>query len=187
MSLHRIFQDNSPLFCLAKESPLSPIPNFYEMRIVFGMCIVHELKPCRSVFSWVTCMSIMHNAGIYIKQTIWHPPSKVSLSKFISTHTFHTTHIIVLQLCVFTGITHLWLNYSQVSRSLLKSVVKFEQFAMHFIVHYTLLFHNQRGYYNSPILQALELPPGRAELQLIDHAEPGLLLIVSEIWPNVEK
>ena len=52
---------------------------------------------------------------------------------------------------------------------------------MHFIVHYTLLFHNQRGYYNSPILQALELPPGRAELQLIDHAEPGLLLIVSEI------
>ena len=28
---------------------------------------------------------------------------------------------------------------------------------MHYIVHYTLLFHNQGGYYNSLILQALDL------------------------------
>ena len=30
---------------------------------------------------------------------------------------------------------------------------------MHYIVHSTVLFHNQGGYHNSPILQALELSP----------------------------
>ena len=34
---------------------------------------------------------------------------------------------------------------------------------MHDIVHYTVLFYNQAGYYNSLILQALELPPGQAK------------------------
>ena len=32
---------------------------------------------------------------------------------------------------------------------------------------YTMLIHNQRGYYNSLILQALELLPGRAERELL--------------------
>ena len=30
---------------------------------------------------------------------------------------------------------------------------------MHNIEHFTVLFHNQGGYYNSVILRALELPP----------------------------
>ena len=37
---------------------------------------------------------------------------------------------------------------------------------MHYIVHYTVLFHNKWGYYNSLIMQALELLPGRAECAL---------------------
>ena len=35
------------------------------------------------------------------------------------------------------------------------------RFGYAYFVHYTVLFHNQRGYYNSRILQALELLPGR--------------------------
>ena len=30
---------------------------------------------------------------------------------------------------------------------------------MHYIVHFIVVFHNKGGYYNSIILQALELPP----------------------------
>ena len=37
---------------------------------------------------------------------------------------------------------------------------KIKAFGYAYLVHYTVLFHNQGGYYNSPILQALELPPG---------------------------
>ena len=42
---------------------------------------------------------------------------------------------------------------------LLKEAVKFGHLAMRYIVHYTVQSHNQGGYYNSHILQALELPP----------------------------
>ena len=36
-------------------------------------------------------------------------------------------------------------------------------FGYAYLVHYTMLFHNWGGYYNSLILQALELLPGQAE------------------------
>ena len=39
---------------------------------------------------------------------------------------------------------------------------KIQAFGYAYLVHYTMLFHNQGGYYNSLILQALELLPGRA-------------------------
>ena len=35
---------------------------------------------------------------------------------------------------------------------------KIKAFGYAYLVHYTVLFHNQGGYYNSLILQALELP-----------------------------
>ena len=46
------------------------------------------------------------------------------------------------------------------SHALLKQVVKLEHLAIHYYLHYTvlLLFHNRGGYYNSLILQPLELP-----------------------------
>ena len=34
------------------------------------------------------------------------------------------------------------------------------------LVHYSILFHSRGGYFNSLILQALELLPGRAELDV---------------------
>ena len=44
--------------------------------------------------------------------------------------------------------------------------------AMLYIVHYTVLFHNKGGYYNSLILQALELPPWESGALIYDLILP---------------
>ena len=47
------------------------------------------------------------------------------------------------------------------SQMSIEVVLNFEHLAMHqaYIAHYTMLFHNQGGYYNSLILQVFELSP----------------------------
>ena len=41
---------------------------------------------------------------------------------------------------------------------------KIKAFGHAYLVHYSIFFHSLGGYFNSLILQALELLPGRAEL-----------------------
>ena len=61
----------------------------------------------------------------------------------------------------FNQCAQVCLRLARVPRHLLKYVVNYDHLAMHYIVlqAYTVLFHNQGGYYNSLILLALELSP----------------------------
>ena len=56
------------------------------------------------------------------------------------------------------------MHHGQILPSSQASIVmcyKIEAFGHAYIVHCTKLFHSQGGYFNSLILQALELLPGR--------------------------
>ena len=49
------------------------------------------------------------------------------------------------------------------SQAFIEISYKIKAFGHAYLVHYTILFHSRGGYFNSLILQALELLPGRAK------------------------
>mgnify|MGYP001800202015 CR=1 FL=1 len=77
---------------------------------------------------------------------VWNPPRGKTC--IISLSAQQPVNNICMHTCI-----------SQVPKRLLMWIAKFEHLAMHNIAHFTMLFHKQGGYYNSIILQALELPP----------------------------
>ena len=97
----------------------------------------------------------------------------IKIPKSISKITFAKTAIRVHNLktfneylkCAFSDCPHFTQNLKQGTQAVMELISKNRAVGYSHSVHYTALFHNQAGYYNSLILQAMDLPSGTKEMR----------------------